>query len=156
MSLILKHLLFGAVVVLCLLQNVQTPAAETVELVEYMRRLQYFAHKVGLAIEAKNEPLADFYLHELDEIIEKLRDVKAYDGYPISKLANQLLEPAFDKLERRVEGQQFSQAQADYEALLKACNSCHQATKHGYIKIEKRLDNPFLQSFSPATQSPGK
>jgi hypothetical protein len=151
-----KQLLGGVVVVLCLLSQVQVLAAETVELVEYMRRLQYFTHKAGLALQAKNKPLTDFYLHELEEILDKLQDVKAYDGYPISKLAKQLLEPALGRLEKRVESRQLSQAQADYDALLRACNTCHQATKHGYIKIEKRLDNPFLQSFSPATHSSGK
>ena len=49
-------------------------ADEAIELVEYMTRLQYFSHKVGLSIQAKNEPLARFYLHELEEIIEKLKE----------------------------------------------------------------------------------
>lgn len=124
-------------------------ADEAIKLVEYMMRLQYFSHKAGLSIQAKNEPLTRFYLHELEEIIEKLKEVKDYDGYPISALAQQILEPAFEKLEKSVEAKQLTRAQADYEEMLHACNTCHKATAHGYIKIEKRFDNPFTQSFTP-------
>ena len=124
-------------------------ADESIGLVEYMTRLQYFSHKVGLSIQAKNEPLARFYLHELEEVIEKLKEVKEYDGYPISALVQQMLEPAFGKLERSVEAKQLARAHADYDAMLNACNNCHKSTAHGYIKIQRRLDNPYIQSFEP-------
>ena len=71
----------------------------------------------------------------------------AYDGYRIGSLAQQILEPAFAKLEKSVEAKQLGQA--DYDAMLNACNTCHKATDHGFIKIEKRLDNPYMQSFAP-------
>jgi hypothetical protein len=124
-------------------------ADEALELVEYMVKLQYFSHKTGLSIQAKNEPLTRFYLHELEEVIEKLKKVKEYEGHPISALAQQILEPAFEKLEKSVEAKQLTRAQADYEAMLHACNNCHQSTAHGFIKIEQRFDNPFMQSFAP-------
>jgi hypothetical protein len=66
-------------------------ADEALELVEYMVKLQYFSHKTGLSIQAKNEPLTRFYLHELEEVIEKLKKVKEYEGHPISALAQQIL-----------------------------------------------------------------
>jgi hypothetical protein len=124
-------------------------ADEAVELAAYMTRLQYFTHKAGLSIQAENEPLSHFYLHELEDVIERLRQVKVYEGYPIGELAQQLLEPAFKKLEESVREKQFDQARADYDAMLNACNNCHKSTQRSYIKIEKRLDNPFMQSFAP-------
>jgi hypothetical protein len=131
------------------LQPIPGLSDETVELVEYMRRLQYFTHKAGLAIEAKNEPLTHFYLHELEEVIDKLKSVEVYDGHPIAALAQRILKPAFKNVEKGVEAKQFDQTRTAYGAMLTACNQCHQATAHGYIKIEKRLDNPFMQSFAP-------
>lgn len=139
--------------ILCL-QPVQGLSEQTVELVDYMRRLQYFTHKAGLAIQAKNEPLAHFYLHELEEVIDKLSGVKVYDDHPIGALAQQILEPAFEHLEKQVEAKQFAQALSAYDAMLMACNHCHRSTAHGFIKIEKRLDNPFMQSFAPEAPRP--
>ena len=135
--------------VLLLLHPMASLADEAIELVEYMARLQYFSHKAGLSLQAKNEPLTHFYLHELEEAIEKLEEAKAYDGYPISALVKQTLKPAFKKLEKSVEAKQLTRAQADYDAMLTACHTCHKSTAHGYIKIEKRLHNPFMQSFEP-------
>ena len=141
----------GTMVALVLLQLLPRAvlAEEAVDLAAYMTRLQYFSHKAGLSIQAKNEPLSHFYLHELEEVIERLRQVKVYDGYPIGELAQQILEPAFEKLEKSVEAKKFDQANMDYDAMLNACNNCHKSTQHSYIKIEKRLDNPFIQSFAP-------
>jgi hypothetical protein len=150
-SLLVRQPVVGAWVALVLLLSppLASLADEAVELVVYMQRLQYFAHKAGLSIQAQNEPLTRFYLHELEEVIEKLKKVKEYDGYPISAFTQQILEPAFEQLEKSVEAQQPTRVQADYEAMLQACNKCHKATAHGYIKIEKRVDNPFMQSFDP-------
>ena len=148
---LVRQLLLGVWVALGLLLSypMSSLADEAIELVEYMTRLQYFSHKAGLSIQAKNEPLVHFYLHELEEVIEKLKEVKEYDGYPISALVQQMLEPAFGKLERSVEAKQLTRAHADYDAMLNACNNCHKSTAHCYIKIEKRLDNPYIQSFEP-------
>ncbi len=122
---------------------------EKVELVEYMSKLQYFSHKAGLSIQAENAALAHFYLHEVEEVIELVREVKEYDGHPIGQLASTILEPAFETLEMSVDANQFKQAQTDYGEMLKACNQCHTATEHGFIKIMERSDNPFMQSFAP-------
>jgi len=146
-----KQSLLGALITLVLLlpHPMASLADEDIELVEYMTRLQYFSHKVGLSIQAKNEPLTHFYLHELEEVIEKLKEVKEYDGHPIGALVQKILEPAFENLEKSVEAKQFTRTDADYDAMLAACNTCHKSTEHGYIRIEKRLDNPFMQSFDP-------
>jgi hypothetical protein len=148
---LVRRLLLGVWVAFGLLLShpMTSLADEAIELVEYMMRLQYFSHKAGLSIQAENEPLARFYLHELEEVIGKLKEVKTYDGYPISVLVQQMLEPAFRKLERSVEAKQLTHAHADYDAMLNACNNCHKSTAHGYIKLQKRLDNPFIQSFEP-------
>ena len=122
---------------------------EEVELVDYMSKLQYFAHKAGLSIQAENAKLAHFYLHEMEEVIELVQEVKEYDGHPIGQLANTMLEPAFETLEKSVDAKQFKQARTDHGKVLEACNKCHTATDHGYIKIEALSDNPFMQSFAP-------
>lgn len=148
----MQHLWCNAWVVVALFAfflPMSSPADEDIELVDYMTRFQYFSHKVGLALQAQNRPLTRFYLHEIAEVLAEVKAVQEYDDHPIGTLAQQILVPAFEKLEKSVEDNQLVQAQADYDAMLNACNTCHKATDHGYIKIAKRLDNPFMQSFAP-------
>ncbi len=53
-----------------------TPAlADGPALAKMMGQTQYFTHKASLAIANKNQPLTDFYLHELEEMIEELSGV---------------------------------------------------------------------------------
>lgn len=49
-------------------QSDQRASHEEVELAEPMSRLQYYSQKLGFAIEAENQPLAQFYLHEMEEL----------------------------------------------------------------------------------------
>ena len=115
---------------------------EKVELVEYMSKLQYFSHKAGLSIQAENAALANFYLHEVEEVIELVREVKEYDGHPIGQLASTMLEPAFETLEQSVDAKQFKQAQTDYGEMLKACNQCHISYRARLYKNRGALRQP--------------
>ena len=144
----MKKILFSLVALLGL-PTMSSADDEEVELVEYMSKLQYFSHKAGLSIRAENGALADFYLHEMEEVIELVRDVEEYDGHAIGQLSETMLEPPFETLEKSVKAEDFEQAQTDYGELLKACNSCHTRTEHGFIKIQESRDNPFMQSFAP-------
>ena len=123
---------------------------EEVELVGYMSTLQYFTHKLGLSITAENKDLAGFYLHELEELVEVIEDeVPSYDGYPIADLIRTLLAPAVENVEKAVQKGGWESADGAFDDLLTACNRCHTETKHGFIRIERRSDNPFIQSFKP-------
>lgn len=118
-------------------------------LVSQMGRLQYFTHKLGLSVTAKNQALQDFYIHEVEEVVEALTEVEDFDGIPIGKLVTTILVPAIDKLEHAVEAKDFSAADTAFDEMLNACNTCHKNANHAYIQIERRTDNPYMQSFEP-------
>ena len=124
-------------------------AGENGELVSYMSSMQYFAHKTGLAIDNKNHKLAKFYTHELEEYLEKVGKVDAYDGQPIGKLTESILMPAFEEFENALDAAQWDTTSSKFDMLLEKCNACHNASDHGYIQIQRSTSNPFMQSFAP-------
>jgi len=135
-------------ITLILTQGVNTVYADDdVELVQLMSSLQYFSHKLGLSIDSSNKELASFYAHEVEEVLEEAEKVMAYDGFPVGKMVESTVKPAFEKLEDAVKAANWKQADKAFDDLVSSCNSCHQATAHGYIKLERRRDNPYMQSF---------
>ncbi len=122
-------------------------AGEDVELVRYMSSMQYMTQKTGLAIQGRNQPLASFYVHEIEEVIERLEEIESYDGHAIGSLVKSVLVPPFEALEETVKAGDWDGANAKFDQLLAACNTCHDSTDHGYIRIQRSAENPFMQSF---------
>jgi hypothetical protein len=118
-------------------------------LVTWMGRLQYFTHKLGLAVDAQNHALQGYYLHEVDEVVEHLEGIQEADGIEVGNLVKAKLVPAFDALEGEVEAGDQGRIARAYENLIGACNACHKAVNRPYIHIERQVDNPYPQSFSP-------
>jgi hypothetical protein len=119
------------------------------DFVHHMSQLQYFTHKLGLAISAQNARLQGYYLHEVEETIKKVAEVENHKGIEVARLVETLLEPAFLKLEQALDAPAPGGLDEPYEQLLDACNTCHEAAAHGYIRIERNGANPYLQSFAP-------
>ena len=63
-----------------------TRAGDESGLVTWMGRLQYFTHKLGLAVDARNRPLQGYYAHEVEEVIEHIREIPEVDGVEIGAL----------------------------------------------------------------------
>lgn len=125
-------------------------ASETgAELVNYMHKLQHYAHKTGLAIDAGNSRLAKFYAHELEEFIEEVEQVAEYDGYPIGTLTQSIFLPALEGLETAIAGGDPATLSAAFDTLVEKCNACHEAAGHAYVRIRRTTHNPFMQSFEP-------
>jgi hypothetical protein len=118
------------------------------ELVGWMTRLQYFTHKLGLSVSAENRALQGYYIHEVEEVIEKIEDIGDMDGIEIGKLVKVKLVPAFEALEGAVEVGDQARVTGAYDALIAACNDCHQAANRPYLHIERRTDNPYMQDFA--------
>lgn len=121
--------------------------ASDVALIESMSGLQYFTHKTTLAVNAKNPKLAQFYAHELEEILEELESVSSYHGQPIAQLVKTLLVPSFEALEVTLKQQQWHDSSEALDTMIDSCNQCHIATQHGFIHIQRRDDNPYFQKF---------
>jgi len=132
-----------------LLLSAPTRASEDGEehgLVENMGAMQYFSHKLVLAIDAGNLPLADFYAHELEETIEAASAIESYGGQTIGALVEAMLEPRFEELEEALDSD-AGRASAAFDDMIDSCNACHQATGFGLIRVQRRSDNPYLQDF---------
>lgn len=115
-----------------------------------MKYIQHWTHKLGLSVEAQNAELVEFYHHELEEGTEELiASIKEYDGYPIAELAESMLLPELKAFESAEESGDWNQITQAYQTIIASCNSCHQASAHGYIKIVDGFgNNPFIQDFS--------
>jgi hypothetical protein len=140
----------ATIVALALAWPVAALPAELPELVEHMASLQYLVHKAGLAIDQQNQPLADFYAHELEERIERVVKVGEYHGYPIGTLATTRLVPAFEDFAHSLaSARDWPGISSRLDRMIEACNSCHQATDHGFINVVRTTANPFSQTFAP-------
>lgn len=115
-----------------------------------MHFIQQWTHKLGLSIEAQNTESVDFYHHELEEGIEELIEtIDEYDGFPISDLASGFMIPVIESLEDAFDSGDWNLIRSRYSVLVQACNACHAATDHGFIKITEGFgNNPFNQDFS--------
>ncbi|MGB5833850.1 MAG: hypothetical protein WBG92_17940 [Thiohalocapsa sp.] len=118
-------------------------------LITLMHNMQYYGHKLGLAIDAGNRDLQGFYVHEVEEVIDAVSAIDSYDGIAISTLLASTLKPAFEVLEAAIEIGDQDSVSAAYGRLLKGCNGCHERANRPYIVIERNRDNPYPQRFAP-------
>ena len=122
---------------------------EGMPLLMLMHNMQYYGHKLGLAIDAGNRDLQGFYIHEVEEVIEAVSEIESYDGIAISTLLQSTLKPAFEQLEAAIEVGDQARVSAAYDELLAGCNGCHKGANRSYIAIERNRDNPYPQNFAP-------
>lgn len=133
-------------------------AARKIELAPPMGELQRLTHKLSLATGGGNLELTQFYAYESLELLREIqRDIPQYDGQPIALWIDRLAIPAYEKLTAavRVAGDLPTADRSDavddaVAGVVAACNSCHEATGHGFIRItDERERNPFNQGFAP-------
>jgi hypothetical protein len=133
-------------------QLIQTPpSAKPVELALLMKNIQYFAHKLGLTLQAQNRPLATFYAHELEEGLQDIYALERHDTLPIGQIAQKIMPLPLSALAEAIENAEHDPIPA-YRKFLNACNQCHDATQHGFIRIIAPSNNPFNQSFEVPAQ----
>lgn len=131
----------------CIVTQVHA-SEEKVRLVDKMSALQYFMHKTGLAIRGGGLELADFYLHEIEEVLDEVAEIESYNGQPVGQLSREMLGPSFHELEEAVDDPDPDKALKAWRVVLDACNACHRATGFGFIVLEDRSTrNPFMQRF---------
>jgi hypothetical protein len=112
------------------------------EVAVLMLRLQAHADKLWWSGKAKNQPLANFYLHELEEGAETLEEAHVVeDGFDLSAAVTSMLTPTIEALETTVKAEKWGAFATEYDALVTACNSCHAASAHGYIQIQRPTQN---------------
>jgi hypothetical protein len=127
--------------------------APTQELATYMSQLQVYAHKLSLSVDAHNRELAAFYLHESEALLQDMQSVfPEYEGVPVALYIDRLALPATGALRQHLAapgGELDWQAASNaMDEVLSSCNSCHQSSRRGYIKIKRSGVNPYLQDFT--------
>jgi len=127
-------------------------AAPLPELAPYMSRLQTLTHKLGLAVAANDLELTRFYLYESrEQVSEILEAVPEYRGQPVALLAERFLDIPYADFTKAVEARAAGELlQQRYLDVIAACNGCHSATLHPFIRISATLPthNPYLQVFA--------
>lgn len=132
--------------------DAEADTPEDPELAAMMAEVQRYSAKLGYAINARNQPLAEFYMHEVDESLQRIRDeVPEYEGQRIADNIRLMIEPTVNQLDDTLhENGDWSQIDQQYGSLIDACNTCHTATQHAYIHITVPTgDPPYNQQFAP-------
>ena len=134
----------------------QQPAAappadqEPLELATFMTTLHTFSNKLGFAIQGKNQPLADFYLHEIKEAASDIvNEIPVYDSIPVDQLMVTMLYPQLANLDTAIDSADWPASNAAYDATIATCNACHTASQYGFIHILPASGTPpFNQKFT--------
>ena len=143
----------------------ETPeaAVEPEELAHHMAYIQRYAEKLYFAGVNDYAPLAQFYVEELEETFEAVESGGyVEEGREVAELVQTVALPAVEGVERAVAAQALSTGasgsagaralfEARYAGLVQACNSCHETTGHGYVRIVVPQASGFPnQDFRPA------
>ncbi|MCX6839139.1 MAG: hypothetical protein NTX35_15210 [Verrucomicrobia bacterium] len=123
----------------------------TPELALLMGDLQRLTHKLALSADAGNTELAAFYLHESQEQLRKIQnETPEYENIPVALLIDRLAHPAYVPMQEAVAVKDAKRMREGIHAIVQACNACHTATQHAFIRITPGTEsNPFNQSFAP-------
>jgi predicted HAD superfamily phosphohydrolase len=93
--------------------------------------------------EAGNWALADYYLHELEELIEDIEELHpTYREVPVAELLGEMTHPAVERLEDAVSGEDREGFVRAYDELVRACNACHVASGLGAMVIQRPTTPP--------------
>lgn len=128
------------------------PQGDSPSLALHMGHLQRYSQKLGLAVAAKNKPLATYYAKTLKEASASMKAaVPTKDGIAVARFTEMMLESQFKRLDKDLAGDDWAAISKRYGSLLQGCNGCHSATKHPFIDItppSKEALVVFNQSFA--------
>src|SRR5262249_28045424 len=109
--------------------------------------MQYEFLKLGIALQHRNQPLALFYMHEVNEAYDDIVNANAtQDQINISEKITQIY-PTKRRLESTIAADDTANFISAYHALVVSCNNCHMETNHSYIVIEEPHENYNGQNF---------
>jgi hypothetical protein len=98
---------------------------------------------VWFAGDAQNWELADYMVHELEEVAEHVGEVHPeYEGIPVARRMAELTLPAIEEVEAAVEARNHGAFVAAYDRLTTSCNSCHAASDRAAIVIQRPTAPP--------------
>jgi hypothetical protein len=107
---------------------------------EFMGSIQVHHAKLWFAGINQNWELADF---EINEIKESLADIKKYCTDRPETQAIDMIDEPLESVSHALQEKNEADFKNSYIALTNSCNSCHQATKHGFNVITIPATPPF-------------
>jgi hypothetical protein len=108
-----------------------------------MLELQHRHASLWFAADAGNWPLADYVMHEVEELIEDIETLHPdYDGIPVADMLAEMTTPAVERLEAAVDAADGAAFTLAYDQLTTACNACHVASDRAAIVIERPTSPP--------------
>ncbi|MBL8002896.1 MAG: hypothetical protein JNL05_13150 [Flavobacteriales bacterium] len=126
------------------------PVAEP-EVAVHMARIQVYMDKLYWAGMAGNRELADFYRHEIKEVMEVVAGAGIVeDGIDVSANMRTIGIQAIDAMKMHLKEKGLDGFRDQYGALVVACNGCHAASAHAMIRVQEPTENRFTgQAFTP-------
>jgi len=103
-----------------------------------MMELQHRHATLWFAGEAENWPLTDYFLHEMEELMEDIGDLHpTYHDLRVADLLTDVSLPAVEAMEDAVEAEGLPRFMAAYDELTMACNGCHAPADKAAIVIQR-------------------
>ena len=106
---------------------------------ELMNTNHVYIQKLATDIATENWEYADFHLHEMKEIFERMEELHNHHDELVQPAEDQFkafIFPTFNKLESAVDAKDKATAEAEYVNLKTGCNNCHKANNMAFIVIE--------------------
>lgn len=138
------------------IDSLQKQLAETYKpgLGDFMLGIQLHHAKLWFAGQNQNWPLADFEIHE---ILESLDDIHKFCNDRAEVKALGMINPPLDSVTNAVQQKNVQLFKNSFILLTNTCNSCHQATAHGFNVVTIPTNLPVVnQNFSPIQQNAKK
>lgn len=137
----------------CQPSSKQVAAPADTHLGEMMGQMQYYVVKLGLALQHRNQPLASFYMNEVNETYQDIVDKNIMlDSLDISKMIQEILAPAKNQLSQTIQQNDTADFLSGYHAMIMKCNNCHHETNHQFIVIEEPHEDFNGQNFNFPTR----
>jgi hypothetical protein len=108
-----------------------------------MVEMQHRHATLWFAGDSENWPLADYFLHELEELVEDIEELHPeYAGVPVADLLAEMTMPAVERMEDAVDAEDREAFIRAYDQLTVACNACHVASDRAAIVIQRPTAPP--------------
>lgn len=120
-------------------------------LVWFMNLIQTEHAKLWYAGEAGNWKLAQYHLAEIKEVMSEVQDfVPVYKSLPFADMMDAVIVGPIGNLEKAIDAKDAAAFAERYDGLTAACNACHKATDHDFIRIRRPAAAGFPnQDFEP-------
>jgi len=108
-----------------------------------MMELQHRHATLWFAGEAENWPLADYFLHEMEELVEDIGEFHpTYHDLRVADMLADVTVPAIEAMEDAVEAEERHAFVSAYEQLTVACNGCHAPADKAAIVVQRPTSPP--------------